>query len=214
MPRLQEWDMPAVENRVSVESLGALERRLTFSLPADRLESQVGGRLREIARGAKIKGFRPGKVPAKVIEQRFGPQVRAEVLDGLLREGFSSAVRQESLQIAGNPQIVPAADQELAYVATFEVLTDSGDDQHACGRDERRDEAAEHEYADHRYDVWAAAEPGCRPIRCPLAQISVRRSEKRIGSGIGFSCDARLPVAPRHAVPCRAAIPLTRTRRA
>ena len=94
--------------QVSVESLGNLERRMTFSLPADRLEAQVGGRLREISRGAKIKGFRPGKVPAKVIEQRFGAQVRADVLNDLLREGFSNAVRQESLQIAGNPQIVPA----------------------------------------------------------------------------------------------------------
>ena len=113
--------------QVSVESLGNLERRMTFSLPADRLEAQVGGRLREISRGAKIKGFRPGKVPAKVIEQRFGAQVRAEVLDGLLREGFSNAIRQESLQVAGNPQIVPAAESELSYVATFEVVPDFGD---------------------------------------------------------------------------------------
>ena len=115
--------------QVSVESLGNLERRMTFSLPADRLEAVVGGRLREIARGAKIKGFRPGKVPAKVIEQRFGPQVRAEVLDGLLREGFTNAVRQESLHIAGSPQIepVPASEGELAYVATFEVVPDFGD---------------------------------------------------------------------------------------
>lgn len=113
--------------QVSVESLGNLERRMTFSLPADRLEAQVGGRLREISRGAKIKGFRPGKVPAKVIEQRFGAQVRAEVLDGLLREGFSNAIRQESLQVAGNPQIVPAAESDLSYVATFEVVPDFGD---------------------------------------------------------------------------------------
>ncbi len=115
--------------QVSVESLGNLERRMTFSLPADRLEAQVGGRLREISRGAKIKGFRPGKVPAKVIEQRFGAQVRAEVLDGLLREGFSNAVREQSLQIAGNPQIEPAAASadELSYVATFEVVPDFGD---------------------------------------------------------------------------------------
>jgi len=113
--------------QVSVESLGNLERRMTFSLPADRLEAQVGGRLREISRGAKIKGFRPGKVPAKVIEQRFGAQVRADVLNDLLREGFSNAVRQESLQIAGNPQIVPAGPDELSYVATFEVVPDFGD---------------------------------------------------------------------------------------
>jgi len=115
--------------QVSVESLGALERRMTFSLPADQLASVVDGRLREIARGAKIKGFRPGKVPAKVIEQRFGPQVRAEVLDGMLRESFGNAIRDNALQIAGNPQISPASDtaEDLAYVATFEVVPDFGD---------------------------------------------------------------------------------------
>ncbi len=115
--------------QVSVESLGALERRMTFSLPADRYESEVGGRLREISRSARIKGFRPGKIPPKVIEQRFGPQVRAEVIDGLVRESFGSAVREQSLQIAGNPNIEPASDDtdELAYVATFEVVPDFGD---------------------------------------------------------------------------------------
>ena len=63
--------------QVSVESTGNLERRMTFQVPADRLESDVGGRLREMARTARIKGFRPGKVPASVIKQRFGAQVRA-----------------------------------------------------------------------------------------------------------------------------------------
>ena len=113
--------------QASVETLGNLERRVTFTLPADRLESVVGGRLREIARGAKIKGFRPGKVPAKVIEQRFGQQVRAEALDALLREGFGNAVREHSLQIAGSPRIEPKGGDELAYVATFEVVPDFGE---------------------------------------------------------------------------------------
>ncbi|MET4726433.1 trigger factor [Lysobacter enzymogenes] len=115
--------------QVSLESLGSLERRLTFSLPAENLETQVGGRLREIARGANIKGFRPGKVPAKIIEQRFGAQVRAEILDGMLRESFGDAVRKEQLQIAGNPSIEPAGEAEgtLSYVATFEVVPDFGD---------------------------------------------------------------------------------------
>ncbi|SJZ84290.1 trigger factor [Novilysobacter spongiicola] len=113
--------------QVSVESLGTLERRMTFSLPADRLEDQVGGRLREMARGAKIKGFRPGKVPTRVIEQRFGQQVRSEILDGMLRETFGNAVREQELQIAGNPRIEPAEGEELAYVATFEVVPDFGD---------------------------------------------------------------------------------------
>jgi trigger factor len=115
--------------QASVETLGNLERRVTFRLPADRLETVVSGRLREMARGAKIKGFRPGKVPTKVIEQRFGQQVRAEALDALLREGFGNAVREHSLQIAGNPRIEPATTEgdELAYVATFEVVPDFGD---------------------------------------------------------------------------------------
>lgn len=114
--------------QVSVESLGTLERRVTFRLPADRLESQVGARLREIARGARIKGFRPGKVPTKVIEQRYGAQVRAEVLDELLREGFGQAVRENALQIAGSPRIEPAPEADgLSYVATFEVVPDFGE---------------------------------------------------------------------------------------
>jgi trigger factor len=116
--------------QASVESVGSLERRLTFRLPADRVETQVGGRLREIARTARIKGFRPGKVPAKVIEQRYGEQVRAEVVDGLLRQEFDTAIRENALRLAGAPRIEPAdaaGDSELAYVATFEVVPDFGD---------------------------------------------------------------------------------------
>ncbi|MFC7301466.1 trigger factor [Cognatiluteimonas weifangensis] len=123
--------MPASDTQVSVESVGRLERRMTLRLPAERLENQVGGRLREIARTARIKGFRPGKVPTKVVEQRYGQQVRAEVLDGLLREGFDEAVRDNALRIAGNPRIEPAdADAgagELSYVATFELVPEFGE---------------------------------------------------------------------------------------
>lgn len=113
--------------QVSVESIGNLERRMSFSLPADRLDTHIGGRLRELARTARIKGFRPGKVPTKVIEQRYGEQVRAEALDGLLRETFNSAVRDQALQLAGNPRIEKADGSELEFVATFEVVPDFGD---------------------------------------------------------------------------------------
>ncbi len=117
--------------QVSVESTGNLERRVTLSLPAGDVDSQVGGRLREIARTVRIKGFRPGKVPTKVVEQRYGEQVRAEVLDGLLREGFDEAVRDNALRIAGNPRIEPAGadggEGDLSYVATFELVPEFGD---------------------------------------------------------------------------------------
>ena len=114
--------------QVSVESTGNLERRMTFQVPAERLESDIGGRLREIARTTRIKGFRPGKVPTKVIQQRFGEQVRAEVLERLLRQEFDDAVRANELRLAGNPRIEPSeGDDELAYVATFEVVPDFGE---------------------------------------------------------------------------------------
>ena len=113
--------------QTSVETIGNLERRITFQLPAGQLEGEVGGRLREIARTARIKGFRPGKVPAKVIEQRYGDQVRAEALDGLLRETFNNAVREQDLQLAGNPRIEKQGEGELEFVATFEVVPDFGD---------------------------------------------------------------------------------------
>jgi trigger factor len=113
--------------QVSVESTGNLERRMNFSLPAEQLQSGVSGRLREIGRTAKMKGFRPGKVPAKVIEQRFGDQVKAEVLGGLVRQTFDSAVREHDLRLAGNPRIDRAGEGELDFVATFEVVPDFGD---------------------------------------------------------------------------------------
>ncbi len=115
--------------QVSVESVGNLERRMTLRVPTDSVESQIGGRLREIARTAKIKGFRPGKVPTKVIEQRYGAQVRGEVVDDLLQQGFDKAIRDNALRLAGAPRIEPseAGEGELAYVATFEVVPDFGD---------------------------------------------------------------------------------------
>ncbi len=116
--------------QVSVESVGNLERRMTLRVPTEHVEGQIGGRLREIARTAKIKGFRPGKVPAKVIEQRYGAQVRSEVVDDLLQQGFDQGVRENELRLAGAPRIEPSAEAgegELAFVATFEVVPEFGD---------------------------------------------------------------------------------------
>jgi len=115
--------------QVSLENTANLERRLIVSLPAERIEDVVGSRLRKVARTANIKGFRKGKVPAKVIEQRFGAQVRNEAYGDLIRDSFGEAVRQENLLVAGNPDIKAepiAPGGELRYVATFEVVPDFG----------------------------------------------------------------------------------------
>lgn len=114
--------------QVSVESTSAHERKLCFQLPSERYEASVGERLREISRNVRIKGFRPGKVPAKVVEQMYGPQVRAEALDRLVTESFGEAIRSQDLRPAGNPRIEPdpSTPGSLAFVATFEVVPDFG----------------------------------------------------------------------------------------
>ena len=115
--------------QVSIENTASLERRLTVSLPAERLDGVVGRRLQEIARTVKMKGFRPGKIPAKVIEQRYGPQVREEALGELVRQSFEEAVREQKLQPAGNPDIrnEESADGQIRFTATFEVVPDFGE---------------------------------------------------------------------------------------
>ncbi|MDJ0794329.1 MAG: trigger factor [Woeseiaceae bacterium] len=111
---------------VTVESTGALERRMRVELPADRIENEVTARLKSVGRTAKIKGFRPGKVPARVVRQHYGKAVRQEVLGEIMQKSYSDAVTQENLKPAGGPTIETEQedDKVFAYVATFEVLPD------------------------------------------------------------------------------------------
>jgi len=111
---------------VTVESTGALERRMRVELPLEPIQQQVDSRLKTVGRTAKIKGFRPGKVPPKVVKQRYGKQVREEVLGEVLQKSYSAAVTQEKLNPAGGPKI-ETEDEDgntFAFVATFEVMPD------------------------------------------------------------------------------------------
>jgi len=111
--------------QVSVEAAAGLERRMRVQVPAERIEQEVAVRLDKVRRTAKLQGFRPGKIPAKVIRQRFGSQVRQEVLQDILQSSYSEAVEQEQLKPAGGPNIEPEsleAGKDLAYTAVFEVL--------------------------------------------------------------------------------------------
>jgi trigger factor len=110
---------------VTVESTGKLERRMRIELPAARVEKEVESRLKSVAKTAKIKGFRPGKIPAKVVRQRYGTQVRQEVLSELMGQSYRDAVAQENLNPVAYPKIEPELSEEndgFAFVATFEVL--------------------------------------------------------------------------------------------
>ena len=111
--------------QVSVENVGTLERKLTVKFPAERYESQVNARIAEMTRTVRLKGFRPGKVPVQVIQQRFGAQVRGEVLSDLIGSTLRDAVTQEKLQPIANPSINTTGQPEngeIAYTATFEVM--------------------------------------------------------------------------------------------
>ncbi len=108
-----------------LENLNGLERRLNVSLPLAEIDSEVAARLRKIARTAKISGFRPGKVPLKIVAQQYGPQVRQEVLGDAVKRSFGDAVREQNLRVAGLPNIEPHASGDgtaaFEYSATFEV---------------------------------------------------------------------------------------------
>ncbi|MDH4126077.1 MAG: trigger factor [Gammaproteobacteria bacterium] len=111
--------------QVSVESTGKLERRMRVELPAARIDQEINSRLKSVGKTAKIKGFRPGKVPAQVVKKRYGQQIREEVLSEIMRKSYSEAVRRENLHPAGGPNIEPQTTSDgksFAYIATFEVM--------------------------------------------------------------------------------------------
>ncbi|MCF7983057.1 MAG: trigger factor [Thiohalocapsa sp.] len=111
--------------QVTVETGEGLARRMKVELPPEEIEQEIEKRLRDVARSARLPGFRPGKVPMRVLRQRFGESVRGEVFSEMVSSSFSKAISQEQLQPAGMPDIEPDVDQgesRYAYVAKFEVL--------------------------------------------------------------------------------------------
>ncbi len=116
--------------QVSVENVGKLERKLTVKFPAERFESQVSARIAEMGRTVRLKGFRPGKVPTAVIQQRFGAQVRGEVLSDLIGTTLREAVEKENLRPIANPSVDTTGrpeNGEISYTATFEIMPEFPD---------------------------------------------------------------------------------------
>lgn len=109
---------------VSVENTSTLGRRLKVSVPEAKVASQIKARMAKLGREAHLKGFRPGKVPLSVLEQKFGDSVKAEVINELIKESLGEAVAKKELQPAGTPKIEELksdAGKDLEFVATFEV---------------------------------------------------------------------------------------------
>jgi trigger factor len=107
----------------NVETLGTLERRVSMSVPVNEIESQVDARLKKLARDVKMPGFRPGKVPMKIVAATYGSQVRSEVLGDAVQKTFTQVVRDANLKVAGYPKIEKKDSNEnaLEFSATFEI---------------------------------------------------------------------------------------------
>jgi len=113
--------------QVSIETVSGLERRMTVGVPAEQVDNEVTNRLQQAAATVRLDGFRKGKVPMKVLRQRFGRGIRQEVVGDVVSRTFADAVESEKVRPAGQPNIESLNDnpgQDLEYVAVFEVYPD------------------------------------------------------------------------------------------
>jgi trigger factor len=111
--------------QVSLVATQGLERRLEVTVPGELVTRRVDQRLKDLARTARLKGFRPGKVPFAVVRKQYGEQVHSEAVSDLVQKSFAEAVNQEKLRPIGDPRIEPLQVQpgaELRYAAVFEVM--------------------------------------------------------------------------------------------
>ncbi|MEM7027513.1 MAG: trigger factor [Pseudomonadota bacterium] len=110
--------------QVSVENTGSLERKVHVEIPGDKITSEISSRLQRLTKTTKIQGFRPGKAPLKVVQSRYGTQVRQEVLGEMLQSGLQDALTQENLKPAGTPRIEAINDEDgkdFAFTAVIEI---------------------------------------------------------------------------------------------
>jgi trigger factor len=116
--------------QTTLETLGPLARRLHVAVPLQQIEGEIDKRLARLAKTVKLPGFRPGKVPLKMVVQQYGPSVRSDVISDAVQTSFNEAVREQNLKVAGYPRIEPrqgpqtgndAADAAFEFSAVFEV---------------------------------------------------------------------------------------------
>ena len=111
--------------QVTVEESGAIERKLTISVPSDEVGQEIEKRLKNVSRQAKIPGFRPGKAPRSVIEKRYSNQVTSEVISDAIHSSYQEALMEQKIAPAGLVSIEPTpyeAGNDLQYVATIELF--------------------------------------------------------------------------------------------
>ena len=109
--------------QVSLETTSPIERKLTITIPAADIDSEVNKRLQDMSRRVRLDGFRPGKVPMKVVKRRYGAGARQEVLGEMMQSSFFKAIQEQQLNPVGAPSVEAKSDDAdgFTFVATFEV---------------------------------------------------------------------------------------------
>jgi len=110
--------------QTTLETLGQLERKLHVALPKAQIEEEIQKRLAQLAKTAKIPGFRPGHVPLKMVAQQYGSKVRSDVISDTVQSSLTDALRTQNLRVAGYPRIEPrqdVAEDEFGFSAVFEI---------------------------------------------------------------------------------------------
>ena len=111
--------------QVSLETTSGLERRMHITVPSNEFEGQVEAKLKQTAGQVRLKGFRPGKVPMKEVNRRFGAGIRQEVSSEMMESSYREAIIKEEVSPAGSPQIEDIKieqGQDLEFTAVFEVF--------------------------------------------------------------------------------------------
>jgi trigger factor len=111
--------------QVSVENTGGLQRRLTVQVPGQEIQQQVETKLKELSKSVRIKGFRPGRVPLSVVRQRYGKQVRLDIVNETMQRSLQQAIRDEELRPASTPRLDVEPENldagDLEFSALIEV---------------------------------------------------------------------------------------------
>ena len=108
---------------MSVETLEGLKRRVVIELDAEQVEKDIESRLKELARRVRVDGFRPGKVPVKVVRNMHGAEVENEVIGEAIGKKYQATITELKLEPAGQPVIDrPSEENKYSFTAEFEVM--------------------------------------------------------------------------------------------
>ena len=106
---------------VKVEALSSVKKKLSFEVPAERVDAEIDKVYQKIAKTAKVKGFRPGKVPQTILEQYYAPKMQEEVLTRLINDSYFKALSEHKIPAVSDPEIFESAVPERGVPFTYEA---------------------------------------------------------------------------------------------